>query len=72
MKTRIGDRLYGVDFAKGRLSAEQRQRLILPNHALHAAVVRFRRRGQPRLFQCEREQRFSEFAPRVEICIQPG
>jgi Zn-dependent oligopeptidase len=38
-----------------------RARLILPNHALHASVVRFDWRGQVREFRCEPEAWFADF-----------
>jgi hypothetical protein len=37
------------------LTDEQRARLILPNHALHAQAVRFQWRGRPWEFNCEPE-----------------
>jgi 23S rRNA pseudouridine1911/1915/1917 synthase len=56
----IGDKLYGgdenlyLDFVEYRLTPEQRQRLILPNHALHAAEVKFEWRGTERKFSANR------------------
>jgi 23S rRNA pseudouridine1911/1915/1917 synthase len=56
----VGDKLYGgdenlyLDFVESRLTAEQRQRLILPNHALHAAEVKFEWRGIERKFSANR------------------
>ena len=47
----VGDKLYGgdeqiyLDFVAGRLTAEQRARLILAHQALHAREVRFAWRG---------------------------
>jgi 23S rRNA pseudouridine1911/1915/1917 synthase len=64
----VGDKLYGgdedlyLDFVNNRLTAEQRGRLILPNHALHASVVRFSWRGDEWLFQAEPEGWFTGFA----------
>ena len=63
----VGDKLYGpdeniyLDFVNYRLTDEQRQRLILPHHALHAGEVRFEWRGEERQFCAEAEQWFSEF-----------
>jgi len=63
----VGDKLYGGDeelylaFVQGRLTPEQRGRLLLPNHALHASGVRFVWRGQPVRFQAEPEQWFYDF-----------
>lgn len=64
----VGDKIYGGDpdlylaLVEGRLTPAQRQRLILPNHALHAAAVRFEWRGQPTEFSCAPERWFAEFA----------
>jgi 23S rRNA pseudouridine1911/1915/1917 synthase len=63
----VGDKIYGGDedlylaLVEGRLTEEQRARLILPNHALHASVVRFDWRGQVREFRCEPEAWFADF-----------
>jgi 23S rRNA pseudouridine1911/1915/1917 synthase len=63
----VGDKLYGGDedlymaLVENRLTAEQRARLMLPHHALHAAEVRFIWRGQERVFKAEPEQWFLEF-----------
>src|SRR5438093_6117332 len=52
----VGDKLYGgdermyLDFVHGRLSKSQRQKLLLPNQALHAAEVRFEWRGREWIF----------------------
>ncbi len=63
----VGDKIYGGDadlylaLVEGRLTEEQRRRLILPNHALHAAAVRFNWRGQATEFSCPPERGFVEF-----------
>jgi 23S rRNA pseudouridine1911/1915/1917 synthase len=63
----VGDKLYGGDedlylaFVEGRLTAEQRLRLILANHALHAQKVRFTWRGQEKLYSAEPEEWFGTF-----------
>jgi 23S rRNA pseudouridine1911/1915/1917 synthase len=63
----VGDKLYGGDedlylaLVEGRLTPEQRARLIFENHALHARALRFEWRGQPREFSCEPEDRFKGF-----------
>ena len=63
----VGDKLYGpdeniyLDFVSYRLTDTQRQRLILPHHALHAVEVRFEWRGEERRFGSEPEQWFREF-----------
>ena len=64
----VGDKLYSgdenlyLDFAKGRLTEEQRRRLILPNQALHARAVRFIWRDQDWTYQAAAEDWFVEFA----------
>lgn len=63
----VGDKLYGgdeslyLDFVLGRLSEEQRRRLILPFHALHACQVQFAWRNKVWTFQAEPEVWFNEF-----------
>jgi len=63
----VGDKLYGGDedlylaLVERRLTDEQRRRLILPCHALHAAAVRFSWRGQPVVFEAGPEAWFTEF-----------
>lgn len=53
----VGDKLYGRDedcylaLVQDRLTEEQRRRLILPNHALHANALRFCWRGEDREFR---------------------
>jgi 23S rRNA pseudouridine1911/1915/1917 synthase len=64
----VGDKLYGGDedlylaLVENRLTPEQRARLILPNHALHARAVRFAWRGRPMEFSCAPEPWFQKFA----------
>jgi 23S rRNA pseudouridine1911/1915/1917 synthase len=64
----VGDKLYGGDedlylaLVQDRLTEEQRKRLILPHHALHARAVRFEWRGGETVFQAEPEAWFKEFA----------
>ena len=68
----VGDKLYGGDedlylaLVENRLTPEQRQRLILPHHALHARELRFHWRGQPRIFRAEPEPWFTAFAAASE------
>ncbi len=56
----VGDKIYGGDenlylaFVESRLTPEQRQRLILPNHALHAVEVKFEWRGKKRSFLAQK------------------
>jgi 23S rRNA pseudouridine1911/1915/1917 synthase len=64
----VGDKLYSgdenlyLDFAMGRLTEEQRQRLILPNQALHARAVRFIWRDPDWTYEAEAEDWFVQFA----------
>ena len=63
-----GDKLYGGDedlylaLVENRLTPEQRRRLLLPHHALHAREVRFQWRGQQRVFRAGPEQWFTDWA----------
>ena len=65
----VGDKIYGGDedaylaLVEGRLTAEQRGRLILPNHALHARALRFDWRNRAMEFSCEPEHWFTAFIP---------
>jgi 23S rRNA pseudouridine1911/1915/1917 synthase len=60
----VGDKLYGGDedlylaLVEDRLTPEQRERLILPHHALHAREVRFVWRGRKAIFRAELEPWF--------------
>jgi 23S rRNA pseudouridine1911/1915/1917 synthase len=64
----VGDKLYGGDedlylaLVENRLTPEQRRRLILPHHALHAREVRFEWRGQQKVFRTEPEPWFTDSA----------
>lgn len=64
----VGDKIYGGDedlylaLVENRLTDQQREKLLLPHHALHAGAVRFEWRGQPAEFRCEPELWFSDFA----------
>ena len=61
----VGDKIYGGDedlylaLVEDRLTPEQRQRLILPHHALHACEVRFQWRGRLAVFHAEPEPWFA-------------
>ncbi len=63
----VGDKLYGGDedlylaLVENRLNAEQKERLILPYHALDATCVSFERRGKEMVFEAEPEKWFLEF-----------
>ena len=63
----VGDKLYGGDedlylaLVQGRLTEEQRARLILPNHALHASSLKFQWRERDWHFTSLPEPVFLEF-----------
>jgi 23S rRNA pseudouridine1911/1915/1917 synthase len=63
----IGDKIYGGDedlylaLVEDRLTAEQRARLILPYHALHAGAVRLVWRERPLEFRAPPEPWFDAF-----------
>ena len=65
----VGDKLYGGDedlylaLVENRLTDTQRERLMLPHHALHASEVRFTWLSQERVFQAEAEPWFTDFIP---------
>ncbi len=63
----VGDKLYGGDedlylaLVEDRLTGDQRSRLMLPHHALHAAGVRFGWRGRESIFRAQPEAWFEAF-----------
>lgn len=63
----VGDKIYGGDadlylaLVEGRLTEEQRARLILPNHALHAGRLNFSWREKDWEFTCPPEPAFTDF-----------
>ena len=63
----VGDKIYGGDelaylaFVERRLEGPQRTRLLLANHALHAAELRFEWRGTTRHFTSPPETEFRAF-----------
>ena len=65
----VGDKIYGADedlylaLVENRLTAEQRERLILRYHALHASEVRLVWRGAERVYRAEPEAWFTDFVP---------
>ncbi len=65
----VGDKLYGGDpdlylaLVEHRLTPEQRARLILPQHALHAARLQFEWRGRAYDFTAPPEPWFLQFLP---------
>jgi 23S rRNA pseudouridine1911/1915/1917 synthase len=69
----VGDKLYGGDedlylaLVENRLSGEQRGRLILPHHALHAAELRFPWAGAEQIFRAEPEPWFKAFCSSIQI-----
>jgi 23S rRNA pseudouridine1911/1915/1917 synthase len=73
----VGDKLYGGDedlylaLVEDRLTTEQRGRLILPHHALHARAVHFTWRKQDRFFEAPAEEWFKAFIP-VEVEWRKG
>jgi 23S rRNA pseudouridine1911/1915/1917 synthase len=70
----VGDKMYGGDeslylgFVQRRLTLEQRGRLLLPWHALHAREVRFSWRKQELAFRAEPWRWFIEFLPGAACC----
>jgi 23S rRNA pseudouridine1911/1915/1917 synthase len=63
----VGDKIYGgderlyLDFVERRLTEEQRRRLILPCHALHAESLRFNWLLKEWVFRAEPESWFTDF-----------
>ncbi len=63
----VGDKIYGGDpdlylaLVESRLTDEQRTRLLLPNHALHAVRLQFTWRDRPYDFTTPPEPAFTEF-----------
>jgi len=74
----VGDKLYGGDedlylaLVENRLTPEQRRRLILPHHALHAREVRFQWRGQQRIYPAEPEPWFTDISGRPNPSRPPA
>jgi len=64
----VGDKLYGGDedlylaLVEDRLTQEQRARLLLPHHALHATRISFRWRDETMAFSAQPELWFERFA----------
>jgi 23S rRNA-/tRNA-specific pseudouridylate synthase len=63
----VGDKIYGGDedcylaFVERRLTEEQKAKLILEHHALHARALRFDWRGRSWEFSCPPEPWFQNF-----------
>ena len=64
----VGDKLYGGDedlylaLAQNRLTENQRRKLILTNHALHAQSMRLAWRGEQKVFQAPPDDDFMSFS----------
>jgi 23S rRNA pseudouridine1911/1915/1917 synthase len=71
----VGDKLYGGEedlylaFVQGRLTELDRRKLLLPNHALHAAALCFHWRDSETVFRAEPEPWFQRF---IENAGRPG
>ena len=69
----VGDKLYGGDedlylaLVEGRLTEEQKRRLIFRDHALHARAVRFEWRQKAVEFECEPAANFDAFVTGVVL-----
>ena len=63
----VGDKIYGADeqiylrLVRGEMTEEDRARLIMANHALHARRLKFGWRGREWEFQADPETEFSNF-----------
>jgi 23S rRNA pseudouridine1911/1915/1917 synthase len=66
----VGDKLYGgsedlyLALVEDRLTARQREELILPNHALHAESIALNWRGDEKVFRAPPNEEFTAFAAR--------
>jgi 23S rRNA pseudouridine1911/1915/1917 synthase len=66
----VGDKLYGgnedvyLALVQDRLTPEQREELLLPNHALHAHRIQFEWRGEAKTFEAPPHLEFTNFAGR--------
>lgn len=74
----VGDKIYGgdercyLDFVVGRLTPEQRRRLLLPWQALHAGAVSFSWRGRAWEFRAQPEAWFEQFAAGAPLPAWPA
>ena len=65
----VGDKIYGgderlyLDFIQRRLTTEQRERLILTHHGLHAREVCFAWRGREQVYAATPSGEFVDFLP---------
>jgi 23S rRNA pseudouridine1911/1915/1917 synthase len=68
----VGDKLYGGDedlylaLVEDRITPAQRQKLILPNHALHASMVTFEWRAERAVFRTDAREWTSLIAAQLE------
>ena len=73
----VGEKLYGedeqfyLDLVHGRLTLEQRLRLILPCAALHARELQFHWAQRDWQFTAEPERWFAEFLGEGETAVRP-
>ena len=64
----VGDKIYGPDesvylrFVESRMTEEDRARMMLANHALHAGRLSFRWRGREWQFAADASEEFQAFA----------
>ena len=69
----VGDKIYGGDedlylaLVENRLTDEQRARLILPHHALHAVSLQFDRNSQTCRFIAPPEPDFNDFSSSAAV-----
>jgi 23S rRNA pseudouridine1911/1915/1917 synthase len=67
----VGDKLYGIDenlylaLAQGRLTEEDRRRLILANQALHASRICLAWRRERKVFEAALEADFVTFLQQI-------
>ncbi len=67
----VGDKIYGGDetiylrLVEGRLSEDDRQHLIVTNHALHAERLEFQWRNRPWAFRAASGEEFRQFLAAV-------
>jgi 23S rRNA pseudouridine1911/1915/1917 synthase len=68
----VGDKLYGADehiylrFVRGEMTPQDRERLILTNHALHAERLSFRWRERDGEFTAAPSEEFQRFASEAQ------
>jgi 23S rRNA pseudouridine1911/1915/1917 synthase len=73
----VGDKLYGHDedcylaLVEDRLTNEQRTKLMLPFHSLHAGRVSFELRGERLVFAAGPDDRFRQFGSNGQVGGEP-